>query len=301
LTFTRYKERVTKEEYKEYLLNCRDLREEDIKNQDLKVHHQFYLDLFSRTEFYYNKYEILKQLVTPSLIEQSLELTKAGLPETISVDEIDFVFTIGIGMSFGYVYGDASHYDFITLSRDISFDVFFRTLSHEMHHICLKYLYPDNLTPLDLFIIYFSGEGLAVKYCNNAEGVLSKKVYDDKEKNIGLDPFTWNYLNNQFDEAFAYFKDILIQIKNQEIKTKKEVSHIIRNYFMNSYTKEQDKTEKPKLNHFLLYSMGNDLFGVIHDVFGKDKVYEVVQNPKIFVETFNKAVISLDKPKYIIA
>jgi hypothetical protein len=45
--------------------------------------------------------------------------------------------------------------------------------------------------------LYFSGEGLAVKYCNNAERVLSKSIYSGC-KNIGLYSFSWKYLNDDF-------------------------------------------------------------------------------------------------------
>lgn len=47
------------------------------------------------------------------------------------------------------------------------------------------------------------------------------------------------------------------------------------------------------------YSFGNDIWGVIHDVFGKDKVYEVFRNPDIFLEVYNDAVIKIGKEKYV--
>ncbi len=292
--FKRHKDRVTKEEFKNYLLNCRNLKEEDIQNKDLKVHHKYYLDVFENIDFYYQKLDELKTLVTQELLEKSLEVTKKGLPDGFSVNQIGFVFTLGIGMSFGYVFGDATHYDFLKLSKEIKFKDFLSTLSHEAHHVCMNHIYADEYTPQELFIIYFSGEGLAVKYCNNAEGVISKKIYEG-EPNVGLDKFTWDYLNKRFYQAFDRFKEVLNDIKSGKIDTVEKVTKVITSDFMNSYIEGQDKSEKPKLMQFLLYSLGNDLYGVIHDVFGKDKVFEVIKNPKMFIQTFNDAVRAIDR------
>ncbi len=297
--FKRYEGRITKAEYKNYLLHCQKLEEKDIKNQDLKQHHKYYLDLFSNLDYYYKKLEVFKKLLTLELIQDSLSLAKKGLPDDIDVSQIDFVFTIGIGMSFGYVLGDVTHYDFLRLSKETSLEDFFSTLAHEMHHVCMNHIFPEELTPLELFIIFFSGEGLAVKYCNNAEGVISKKIYD-KQPNIGLDDFSWKYLNQKFESAFKYYKQFIYDINSGKIDTNEKVREIIIKYFMNPYTDEQSHDAKPKLQQYLLYSLGNDLFGVIHDVFGKEKVFEVVKKPSEFIKTFNKAVSMIGRDDLII-
>jgi len=297
--FKRYSKSIEKEEFKHYLLNFLTLEEKDIKNQNFRIHHQYYKDVFNNLDYYYNKLNEFNQMFNIEVLKKSLQITKNGLPDDFIVPQIDFVFTLGIGMSFGYVFGNASHYDFLKLSKEVSFNEFLSTLSHEVHHVCMNHIFPDNLTPLELFIIFFSGEGLAVKYCNNAEGVISKKIYD-KEPNIGLDQFSWDYLNNRFETAFTYFKNTIAEIQSGSIDSSDKVKEVVSKYFMNPYTEDQNKDESPKLHQLLLYSLGNDLFGVIHDVFGKQKVFEVVRNPNMFIQTFNQAVTEIGRKDLLI-
>lgn len=297
--FKRYNNSITKEEFKQYLLECQTLEEKDITNQNFRIRHQYFNDVFNNLDYYYNKLDDFSQMVNVDVVKSSLQITKNGLPDDFIIPQIDFVFTLGIGMSFGYVFGDATHYDFIKLSKEISFEEFLSTLSHEAHHICMNHIFPDNLTPFELFIVFFSGEGLAVKYCNNAEGVISKKIYD-KEPNIGLDQFSWNYLNNRFETAFAYFKKTIDEIQSGVIDSNEKVIEVVTKYFMNPYTEDQNKNESPKLHQLLLYSLGNDLYGVIHDVFGKNKVFEVVRNPNMFIQTFNQAVTKIGRKDLLI-
>jgi hypothetical protein len=54
--FSRYKGRISEEEYKNYLLNLPDLSEKDIKNQDLRIHHKYYRDLLDNLGFFRQRY-----------------------------------------------------------------------------------------------------------------------------------------------------------------------------------------------------------------------------------------------------
>lgn len=137
--------------------------------------------------------------------------------------------------------------------------------------------------------MYFSGEGLAVKYCNNAEGVLSKSIYQSAN-NIGLDDFTWKYLNDDFYNTMANFRKTISDIRDNNIRSVDELDKLILGYWMNPYTEEQDKKEIPKLKHFRLYSFGNDIWGIIHDCFGKSVVFETLRNPESFPVIFNNCL-----------
>lgn len=298
--FARYKGRVSKEEFINYFLNLLKLTESDIENEDLRIHHRYYKDLIDNLDYYVEKSKELCKF-TPELFEEQIKIALKGLPEDINLPDLNFIFTIGIGQSFGYVYENNMHFDFLQLVKDISIDEFCASIAHEVHHVGMNLIYKDidfDSIPLEeLFYLYFSGEGLAVKYCNNAEGVLSKSIYGGT-KNVGLDSFTWEYLNNDFNDTMEHFKKTIKDIRNNVIKSKEDLEKQILEYWMNTHIEGQDKQEIPKLKHFRLYSFGNDIWGIIHDCFGKKAVYETVRNPSKFVDMFNRALEKLGHEEF---
>jgi hypothetical protein len=296
--FSRYKGRVSEGEYTDYLLQLGNLTEDDITNMDLKAHHIYYKDLLNNLNFYTEKLNELERLLTPGLFEEQVSIALKGLPDDYILPDINFIFTIGIGQSFGYAYQNGTHFDFLQLVKDKSISDFCSTIAHEVHHVGVNEIHEQidiNTISLEaLFYLYFSGEGLAVKYCNNAEGVLSKSIYGGV-KNKGLDTFTWEYLNDDFYNTMTHFRKDISDIRNNNIKSVDELDKLMSEYWMNPYTEDQDKNEVPKLKHFRLYSFGNDIWGIIHDCFGKGAVFEILKNPENFPAIFNK---SLDKMGY---
>lgn len=296
--FSRYKGRVSESEYADYLLQLGNLTEDDITNLDLKAHHIYYKDLLNNLNFYIEKLNELERLLTPSLFKEHISIALKGLPDDYILHDINFIFTIGIGRSFGYAHQNCTHFDFLQLVKDKSISDFCSTIAHEVHHVAIYAMQDQidiNTMSLEaLFYSYFCPEGLAVKYCNNAEGILSKSIYSG-DKNKGLDTFTWKYLNDDFYNTMSHFRTDISNIRNNTIKSVEDLEKLMRDYWMNPYTEEQNKNEIPKLNHFRLYSFGNDIWGVIHDCFGKNAVFETLRNPEHFPTIFNKC---LDKIGY---
>ncbi len=298
MEFARYKGRVSMEEFIEYLMHFPDLNEDDISNKDLKGHHSYYLDLVENYEYYVNKLLILN--IDKETIDQAIKKAQYGLPD-LSLGKINFVFTLGIGQSFGYVYQNNIHMDYLQLVKENTNVDLGSTIAHEVHHVGIGNLlngeFLAELSLEEMFYLYFAGEGLAVKYCNNAEGVLSKSIYEGP-KNIGLDPFTWKYLNNDFEATMVHFKKNIDDIRSHKISTRDELTNEVVNYWMNSYIEGQSKRDIPKLKHFRLYSFGNDIWGIIHDCFGREKVFETLINPSQFPLAFNAALEMLGKDVY---
>lgn len=296
--FKRYEGRISKCEYVDYLFQLNNINEIDITNNDLAAHHMYYKDLINNLDLYIEKLNELERILTPNLFEEQVSVALRGLPDDIILPDINFIFTIGIGQSFGYVYQNGTHFDFLQLVKDISIKDFCSTIAHEVHHVGVNAIHEqidlENISIEALFYLYFSGEGLAVKYCNNAEGVISKSIYNG-DKNKGLDGFTWKYLNNDFYNTMAHFRKTISDIRNKNINSVDELNNHMQEYWMNPYTEEQDKNEIPKLKHFRLYSFGNDIWGVIHDCFGKNAVFETLRDPESFPVIFNKC---LDKIGY---
>lgn len=297
----RYKGKISEKDYIDYLLKADNLTEDEVENKGLKTHHKYYKDLFSNLNFYMGKLKELEDLLAPELFEEQMQVALSGLPDGLILPEIKFVFTIGLGQSFGYVHQNGTHFDFLQLSKEKSLIDFCSTISHEIHHVGINTIHDSfdiqNMPLEELFYLYFSGEGLAVKYCNNAVGILSKSI-NEGEKNIGLDSFTWNYLNADFDNTMKQFKATINDIRNNSINSMEELDKHIWAYWMNFHTSDQDNSEIPKLLHSRLYSFGNEIWGVIHDCFGKKVVYEVMNNLKSFPEVFNSAVERIGFSQY---
>ena len=291
--FSRYKNRVSEEEFINYFLNLPNLNEDSITNNDLKIHHKYYMYLLDNLDLFIDKEKELNKWFKKNIFEEQINYALKGLPDDLKLPELKFIFTIGIGQSFGYVHGNGMHFDFLQLIKEKSLGDFCSTIAHEVHHVGMNLIHEsidfNTLTLEGMFYLYFSGEGLAVKYCNNAEGILSKPI-SDGPKNIGLDSFTWEYLNNDFDNTMNQFKETIRKIRNNEIKSTEELVSHLEEYWMNPLTKEQKQGDVPKLKHFRLYTFGNDIWGVIHDCFGKGVVYETLKNPENFPVVYNRAL-----------
>lgn len=146
----------------------------------------------------------------------------------------------------------------------------------------------------------FAGEGLAIHFTNNAEGVLSKRMNPNISKNLGIDNDSMNYLNHHFEETYYEFKQTITKIRNHEIKTIDEINNLIFGYWLDCYIEGQNHEETPYLKQSRLYSLGNELWGVIYDVYGMDGLYEIVNNPKMFVDKFNVALQKINKKELCI-
>lgn len=298
--FTRYGANVTKDVYREYMVRFPELSEDEIDNMHLKAHHRCYLDAFENVDHYEASLSMLN--IDQQTLDEQAAIAKAGLPDDLALAEVHVVFTLGIGASFGYVHQHHVHVDFLQLVKEKTPEELSASLAHEVHHVGFNKLLSKmdmQTLPLEsLFYLYFSGEGLAVKYCNNAEGVLSKPIYDGPV-NVGLDAWTWDYLRDDFDEAMRRVKTTVKAIRDG-CYTKEDLHHDLQTYWMNPRTDNQANSDIPALKQLRLYSVGNDIWGIIHDVFGKEKVYDTLQNLAHFAATFNAALEHIGKTKYCV-
>lgn len=298
MEFERYGKMICQSDFKNFLLHLYDYSEDMISKKHLKMRLPYFKRLKSNIQYYRDKLYLLN--IPDHVLLKQAKIASNGLPQDIHIDEVHFVFTIGIGASFGYVHNHQTHFDFLQLVDEKTEDEFYATLAHEVHHVGFNHLIkPDimNQLPLDqLLFLIFSGEGLAVKYCNNAQGYLSKSIYSGA-KNIGLDEKSWNYLNAQFEVNFDYFIETLDKIKNGTYSYEL-LQKDLNEFWMNPYSNALNKHDEPDLKQTRLYSFGNDIWGVIHDAFGKDRVYNTLSNLGSFIETFNASVESLGFSKY---
>ncbi|WP_069650094.1 DUF5700 domain-containing putative Zn-dependent protease [Caloranaerobacter ferrireducens] len=285
------KGKFSKEDFIYFFMNIFSLRECDIKQGLLKARYSHLRNLLDNVEFYEKKFQEIKTITEEDVLS-ALEYTNKGLPEDVRFDKLNFIFSIGLGPSGGWFYKNYSHFDIIQFS-ELGKDIILNGIAHECHHIGFNKMFEDlditKITPEEYLYLFLAGEGLAIKYCNNGEGVLTKRIYKD-EANIGLDKFTWDYLTNDFNNIFDNFKSQINKIRNKEIKDINELNEYISKYWMNRHTDEQNENEVPKLKHSRNYSFGNDIWGLIHDVYGSQKVFETLRNLKQFPKVFNSAL-----------
>lgn len=293
MEFKRYGANIEKETFIDYLTSFWTLNEDDISNPNLKYHHRFYMDLYEDIDTYLSNVSMTD--IKQSLVMEQAEIAQKGLPDDLDLGDVHMVMTLGIGGSFGYIFDNHIHFDYLQLVKNSNQEAFHASIAHELHHVGFsRIVTPEKVQKLSLetlFYCYFAGEGLAVKYCNNAEGVLSKAIYDGP-KNIGLDPFSWRYLNNDFKATFERFKQTIALIRQQSF-SQEDMQKELRTFWMSPYTHDQSTSEKPKLLQLRLYSFGNELWGVIHDAFGKEKVYETLDHLEDFPKVYHQALTCL--------
>lgn len=299
--FSRYGDRITKEEFTRYFLSLPHLREDEVVNMGLKMHHDCYLHLFAHLDLYADKARELGRLLTDDIFKQQIQIAKQGLPDDLELPSLKFVFGIGVGPSFGYVHGNGMHFDLLSMViNKKSPQELLSTLAHEVHHVGIGLIGSgldiEHMSLEQKFYLTFAGEGLAVKYCNNAEGVLSRAIHPGP-KNIGLDAFSWDYLNADFEPTMQRFRDTVRQISDGTISSEEVLDKQLEDYWFNPRTAEHAPDEVPKLLQMRIYSLGNEIWGLIHDCFGKDVVFDTFRHPEKFPEVFNHALKLIGRPE----
>lgn len=282
----------SKDEFIEFYMNIFTLKQEDIKNVRLKARYASFISLFENLE-HFEKQAELAMSINREHVLKALQYTYFGLPDDIRFDKLDIIISIGMGPSGGWYYKDSSQYDLISFFSDSNIDRMIHTIAHESHHIGMGRLYEaldtDKMAPEEYLYIFLSGEGLAVKYCNNADGILTKKIFNE-ETYLGYDEFTVAYLKNDFKEIYKNFRQHIKMCRSGEIRTLEELTPYLYDYWMGLHTPNQDKTEVPRLAFSRNYSFGCDIWGLIHDIYGSWKVFELIKNPKEFPTAFNSAL-----------
>lgn len=257
----------------------------------LKYNHENWLAAYENPERYQELYNRMAPLFTDEVLEGIYTQVRRGLPAGIDLGNIQAISTMSIGTSFGYAFDGAVHFDIMGFDRyGIIVDALPSIVAHEIHHIAMgrwAETFTSSFTLEELFVFSFAFEGLAVKFCNNAEGVFSKALDSTRPVMDG----SMDYLNGRFYEAYEVFESTLEKIRSGEMDIY-DVENHIEDYWMSLHTKEQSPDEKPLLKQSLEYSFGNDLFGAIYDVYGAETLFDCVRHPLKAVEYFRQIVAS---------
>ena len=271
-------------------VNFKDIPDLSVERKSaLRDKHNLWLDCASNPQKYYNRYEKVKHILCEENIQNLQHKLSAAFPIEVGINDASIISTLSFGPSFGYVYENALHLDLFGIEDICTIEELPYIILHEMHHLQIQKLigsydsFTQNFSLLEDYIFRFTGEGLAIKFCNNAEGVISKRIDNHLNANIGIPAMT--VLNNHFMEHFKLFNDTIKRIKHNAI-TASEMDEQFRSYWWNPCLY---KDEIVFLNQTPIYSFGNEIFGCIFDAFGIKILFECFYNPARTIEYFNKA------------
>lgn len=285
----RYKEhikeemRFDKDEAVDFILNIKD--HSQLKSKALEYRKDDLIHIMKNINHYREVYRGLQHISLRS-VEESLNMTRYGLPHGYCPEDIDIIISIGLGSSQGWFYNNSSHYDLKLIIENMSNESFLNTIAHETHHIgCNEYM--KDLSEEDIakcpqgsLFIYLSGEGTAIKFCNNFKGRLTDKLYS--EKPMDMDGESYDYYMSNFDSIYEQFREDIRYLKSCTGDPNQELIEIFMKHYFNS---EQNLLQP------LCYSLGADIWGLIHDYYGTKKMFELLKQPSQLIEAFNKALV----------
>lgn len=256
----------------------------DHRRNSLRDKHPLWLDCAAHPENYLDRLERVKALFTEDFLAQMQRRLAAMFPAgTEMIEEPAVVSTLSFGQSFGYPHEGAIHLDLFGIERSCTLEELPRIVLHELHHLQMGKIREEmgELTPLERYIHAFAGEGLAVKFCNNAQGVLSKPLEPEEEPNQGVSAIA--ELNGHFDEHFRLFNDTVRRLASGEL-AEADVERQFAEYWMNPYLYGPEMLAQTPV-----YSFGSELYGVVYDAFGLEELYRCVREPLELLRRFNEA------------
>lgn len=208
-------------------------------------------------------------------------LLKNALPDKLlsEIDELTVILIVSIGNSMGWPYGNYVDYDVANLNAFKTKSDFLHLTAHEIHHILTgPLLAPEGIRPEDFFLQNFAYEGLAVHYMNNLATIGKPAKYDDV-----------TYVMDQDDMGFyeAHFDEIFDMIRSDHRacagKTLDEVTGLVSDHY------EQFTFMGKPVRQYPTYYFGCYMWGLVDLKYGKEKVFEALAQPELFVQLYNSA------------
>ena len=210
------------------------------------------------------------------------DLLKMGLPDAVvgQIDEISIILIVSIGNSMGWPYGSYVDYDVACLDCFASMKDFLHVTAHEIHHLYVgQMLGQEGISPEGFFLQNFAYEGLAVHYNNNLGTWLKPRKYIGPTYEMNREDM--DFYEAHFDEIFALIQQDYQIAKSLSLE---EVSELVSSHY------EQFEFMGKKIRQYPTYYFGCFLWGTIDYRYGKEKLYEALANPELFVELFNAAM-----------
>lgn len=284
IEFKRYSDKhlpvcgISYEEAVDFFMN---FDKKDFVNQRLQYKKDSFIDFYNDLDNNLAKINMLTSISDDDykIIE---ELLSKGLPNEAmnEMPELNIILIISIGNSMGWPYDHYIDYDIANLNMFESINDFLHVTAHEINHIIVgPLLGKKGIKPEDFFIQNFAYEGIAVHYNNNLQTLFKKKKYNDKT--YGMCQSDMDFYEKNFDEIFEMIQRDYKTCKNLSID---EVANLVSNHY------ELFEFMGEKVKQYPTYYFGCYMFGLVDLNFGKEKLYESINNPQMFVKLYNSVV-----------
>ena len=252
----------------------------DFANQRLQYKREAFLSFYNELEERKANIDAIASM-TQEDYNTIESLLKNGLPDELleELPEFTIILIVSIGNSMGWPYEHYVDYDVANLQAFKSRNDFLHITAHELHHILAgPLLAPEGIRGEDFFLQNFAYEGLAVHYMNNLGTRGKKAKYNDAV-----------YVMDQEDMAFyeTHFDEIFEMIRRDYRscigKSLDEVSRIVSEHY------EQFTFMGKNIRQYPTYYFGCYMWGLVDLRFGKEKLYESIRRPELFVSLYNIA------------
>ena len=212
-------------------------------------------------------HELIENLLLNALPEEALR----------DIPELDIILIVSIGNSMGWPYEHYIDYDLANLDAFKDKDDFLHVTAHEIHHIFLgQMLGQEGITPEGYFLQNFAYEGLAVHFMNNLGTRGKKKKYD--KPTYRMDESDMAFYEEHFDDIFTLIQEDYRSCKGKSLE---EVDELVSSHY------EQFSFMSKPIRQYPTYYFGCYLWGLVDQHYGKERLFEAIADPKLFVKLYN--------------
>jgi len=252
----------------------------EFENPRLKYKQESFIKFFNDIEERVKKISMFSSMTREdqSVIEKLLE---NGLPASVlkETEELTVILIVSVGNSMGWPYGHYIDYDVANMDLFETKEDFLHVTAHEIHHICLGgMLGADGIRGEDFFLQCFAYEGLAVHFNNNQATRMKPKKYDGPTYMMQKDDMDFYEAN--FDRIFAMIKADYETAKGLSAE---EAANLVSEHY------ERFEFMGRTVRQYPTYYFGCYLWGLVDMLYGKEKLFEAIADPPLFVKLYNEA------------
>lgn len=252
----------------------------DFENPRLQSKKASFLSFFNALE---ERIETIRRFtsVSDKDLECMEELLKNGLPDRVlsDIDELTIIYIVSIGNSMGWPYEHFVDYDVSNLNLFESHDAFLHVTAHEIHHILFgELLGGEGIRSEDFFLQNFAFEGLAVHFNNNQDTLMKPRKYPGPI--YGMQQEDMAFYEAHFDEIFAMIRS--------DYETAKTMSPEDIPALVSERYERFEFMGKP-VRQYPTYYFGCYMWGMVDLHYGKEMLFQTIENPPMFVRLYNQA------------
>lgn len=254
--------------------------QKEFENPRLQYKKAAFLSFFNNIEENLKQLELLTSITenNQAVIE---DLLKNGLPDKLmnELDDINIILILSIGNSMGWPYKNYVDYDIAGLSAFTTLDDFLHVTAHEIHHILFgEMMGCEGICGADFFLQNFAYEGLAVHFNNNLATLMKPSKYADRE--YAMQRQDMEFYEAHFDEIFAMIKADYNAAKSMSLE---EVMKLVSEHY------EVFEFMGHPVKQYPTYYFGCYMWGLVDFTFGKERMFEAIADPPLFVKLYNQA------------